>query len=69
MASGGCVAPLAAGLVAEAIALGDQSEWLETLRVTFGASARALAEAVEEERNATGWSARVRPQPEDTSCG
>ena len=61
VASGGCVAPLAAGLVAEAIALGDQSEWLETLRVTFGASARALAEAVEEERNATGWSASETP--------
>ena len=29
--------------------------------VTFGASARALAEAVEEERNATGWSASETP--------
>ena len=61
VASGGCVAPLAAGLVAEAIALGDQSEWLETLRSTLGAAARALAEAVEEEREATGWSASETP--------
>ena len=61
------VAPLAAGLVAEAIALGDRSEWLETLSDVRRVR-EALAEAVEEERNATGWSA-VRPQPEDTSCG
>ena len=61
VASGGCVAPLAAGLVAEAIALGDQSEWLETLRSTLGAAATALAEAVEEEREATGWSTSETP--------
>ena len=55
VASGGCVAPFAAAVVAEAVANGDQDAFLDALVRRYRANADALADAMRLEGADIGW--------------
>ena len=68
VASGGCVAPFAAAVVAEAIANGDQDAFLDALVRRYRANADALAGAMRLEGADIGWGDVEAPEG-GTSCG
>ena len=68
VASGGCVAPFAAAVVAEAIANGDQDAFLDALVRRYRANADALADAMRLEGADIGWGDVEAPDG-GTSCG
>ena len=61
LSGGGCVTPLSAAVVTSVIASGDQTEWLEALRVRYASASGVLTSAVREEIASTGWRMRCVP--------